>query len=223
MYKHLKIISKELEQDYPLTSQYVNGIYGLAKKLSFQMSTNKAVDTHEDFFQSMLVEACNLEPKFDESRGNSFYTFINRPLRAKMFKDFVSVDVGSEHYKTIKKFVSSYQKTHHLYPNVETISDGVDLPADIIKFEFYGKTVEVSPEDMDEMSMSDEDNVINPMDYTGCLEPIELLVIELMFSEIPEELAETFTMHYLMISKEALAEIMETALGKLRGAINDSL
>lgn len=223
MYKHLKKISAELAEDYPLTSQYVNGIYGLAKKLSFQMSTNRAVYTHEDFFQAMIVEACKLEVKFDESRGNSFYTFINRPLRAQMFKIFVAVDTGSDHYKTIKKFVIEYQKTHHLYPNVETISDGVDLPSDIVKFEFYGKSLEVSPDDMDEMSMSDEDDAINPMDFLHVLDPIELVVIELMFSEIPEELSEAFTIHYLMISKEALDEVMKTALRKLKEAIDESL
>ena len=223
MYKHLKKISAELAEEYPLTSQYVNGIYGLAKKLSFQMSTNKAVYTHEDFFQTMIVEACKLESKFDESRGNSFYTFINRPLRAQMFKAFVAVDVGTEHYKTIKKFVVEYQKTHHLYPNVEVISDGVDLPSDVVKFEFYGKALEISTEDMDEAMMTDEDDTVNPMEFLEVLDPIEQVVIELMFSEIPEELAEAFTTHYLMISKEALDEVMDSALGKLKEAINDSL
>lgn len=223
MYKHLKTISAELAADYPLTSQYVNGIYGLAKKLSFQMSTNHAVFTHEDFFQAMIIEACKLEPKFDESRGNSFYTFINRPLRAQMFKTFVAIDTGTSHYKTIRQFVVDYQKTHHLYPNVETISEAVDIPEDVIKFEFYGKAQEVSPDEIDEIVMSNETNEINPMDYIDVLEPIEQLVIELMFSEIPEELAEVFTLHYLMISKPALDEIMEIALSKLKEAINEDL
>lgn len=223
MYKHLKIISSELATEYPLTSQYVNGIYGLAKKLSFQMSTNRAVFTHEDFFQAMIVEACKLEHKFDASRGNSFYTFINRPLRAQMFKTFVAIDTGTEHYKQIRQFVVEYQKTHHLYPNVETISEAVDLPTDLIKFEFYGKAQEVSPDDMNELAMSDESSEINPMDYIDVLDPIEQLVIELMFSEIPEELSEAFTLHYLMISKPALDEIMEIALSKLKEAINEDL
>jgi len=219
MYKHLKTISKELKNDYPLTSQYVKGIYGLARKLNSQMSTNKAVDTHEDFFQAMITEACKLEPKFDPERGTSFYTFINRPLRAQMFKQFVSVDTDSQDYQDIKSFVRSYEKEHHLYPSVEIISEGTNLPSDLIRLEYYGKVQEVSIYDSDELVDEAPASTPNPKDYVKFLEPDEQMVINLMFSDIPPESAAAFTMHYLSLSRPALDSIMESALTKLKALI----
>ena len=221
MHKYLDEISDGLKDEFPLTSQYVKGIYGLAKKLSYQMSTNKAVDTHADFFQVMLVETCKLEPKFDKERGNSFYTFINRPLRALVFKQFVVVDTSTKHYKDIKTFVRAYEQEHHLYPTIETISDGVELPEQTVKLEFYGRADETYISDDSELFDSVEVTEPTPMDYLGVLDPLETMVIELMYSEIPEELAATFTMHYLSLSKNALDDIHASALAKLREAMED--
>jgi len=218
--KQLKITSANLAEDYPLTSQFVNGIYGLAKKLSYQIATNKAVDSHDDFFQIMLVEACRLEPKFDPDRGTSFYSFINRPLRAKMFKEFIDVDRGGDNYKKIKEFIKGYQADKHIFPSVEIISDELDIPSDVVRLDYYGKTQTISVDDCDDLLLSDEVDGVNPMDYVKYLEPIEQLVISLLYSEIPEDMADVFTRQYLMITQETLEEIRDISLTKLKGLID---
>lgn len=221
MHKHLNDIAVGIQDTYPLTAQYLNGIYGLAKKLSFQMSTNAAVDSYEDFFQVMLIEACNLEEKFDHTRGNSFYTFINRPLKAKAFREFVAVDKNSDTYKTIKEFVKAYGVKHDTYPQVEVISEATGFTSEVIKTIYYGKTPQVSLDALSEDFVSDmgDSLEINPLDYLEYLDDVEATVINLLYGDIHENIAEAFAMNYLCITKVALDIIHTRALDKLRDAI----
>jgi len=225
MTKQLKVIAEGLKDKYPLTAQYVNGIYGLANKLSWQMSTNRSVFTAEDFFQVMIVEACKLEPKFDTERGTSFYSFINRPLRIMMFREFVQVDANTPVYKVIKNFIRDYENKHKTYPSVEIISESTDIAADLIRSSYYGKentvSIEALGEDGVNVSASAEPTSVNPKDFIEYLEPMEQMVIDLMYSEIPEDVAASFTMQYLSISKSSLETIHARALEKLKQAMLD--
>ena len=223
MNKKLEEIAVGIQDTYPLTAQYLNGIYGLAKKLSFQMSTNHAVDDYEDFFQVLVMEACALESKFDVSRGTSFYTFINRPLKAKAFREFVPVDKSTTIYKNIKDFVKEYSLKHDTYPQVEIISEGTGYTHETIKNTYYGKVPQVSLEAMSEDMVSDlaEGPELNPLDYLEYLDDVEAAVISLLYGDIPEAQAETFAMNFLCITRNALKAIHDRAIGKLRVAIED--
>lgn len=218
MQPQLATIAKGLEETNPLTAQYLNGIFGLAKKLSFQMATNHAVDSYEDFFQVMLVEACKLEQKFDKERGTSFYTFINRPLKARAFREFVSVDKSTDAYKDIRTFVKDYEDKHGTYPQVQVISEGTGLEADIVKQVYYGKTQQVSMEALSEdfVSSLEELEATSPLDFLEELDDLEASVISLMYGDIPEATAEAFAMNYLCITKSALYAIHDRAIGKLK-------
>jgi len=223
MNKQLDDIAKGLQDSNPLTAQYLNGIFGLAKKLSFQMSTNHAVDTYEDFFQVLLLEACKLEKKFDKSRGTSFYTFINRPLKAKAFREFVPVDRSTDSYKDIKTFVKDYESKHGTYPQVAIISEGTGYEAGTVKEIYYGKTQQVSLEALSEdyVSSLGDKEVLSPLDFLEDLDDLEASVISLMYGDVPEETAEAFAMNYLCITKSALQSIHDRALSKLKESMLD--
>lgn len=112
------------ESGYPLTSQFYQGISGLARKLASQYQKS---DQEEDFLQVALEVACRYEKRYDPSTAATFYTYINKPIKVMIQESFGNPNRNTHSYKKIQYFVTHHMKVQGTYPDINSISLGTKL------------------------------------------------------------------------------------------------
>jgi RNA polymerase sigma factor (sigma-70 family) len=144
---------------YPQTAKYIDGIIGLAKKLTIKYGQSAHLD---DFIQEALITATKLEQtSWDSARSNSFYTYIVKPIKNQIQHVFGNRNRRHKKYKIIQKFIETYS-TENLgrYPDVSTISNGTKLSHFEIMSIYYDKhnTIQLSALDDEFVATDNEDD-----------------------------------------------------------------
>lgn len=200
-----------LEEGYPLTSQYYQGITGLAKRLALKY---QQLNNEQDFCQTALLVACQSEHKFNPENGASFYTFASQPIKSAIQEAFGNSNAGSKLYRKLSKFILEFQTKEGTYPTMDDIVIGTKLSRFKIMEVYFTHSREVSLEDSEELM---EDDNLWISEYLGVLTEEEQKVIELVFYEDKsiQEVAVTIGK-----SLQYANGMLVTSLGKLKGAIN---
>lgn len=126
-FKRTAIITSDslIEAGFPLTADYLKGIYSLASRLSKMYGK---AHLEEDFQQSAVLVATLKESKYDSTRGASFYTFVAPSIQATLFQQFGTVKQHSSLYKKLEVFTRQFEETHNYYPDTLQMSEALNVP-----------------------------------------------------------------------------------------------
>ena len=147
-----------LEDGCPQTAKYLNAIGSEARYLSKKY--NMPGD-YEDFFQLALIEAVRLEPVFDITKGNTFLSFIRKPIKQIMQKLYGFSRSSTNKYNKIVKFMKAYEVEHGVLPTTDIIAKALGVTEWALKSIYYGKPIKVSLDALgDDFHLSNEQTAL---------------------------------------------------------------
>jgi DNA-directed RNA polymerase specialized sigma24 family protein len=191
------LISQLEAQGFPRTASYVYALGKEARTLSIKYGVQQ---DYEGIFNLLLSEAVRVEPLFDDSKGNTFLTFLRKPLRHLMQKTYGYSTSSIKLYNQIKRYIKQYEETKGVIPDVPTIAKGLDMTTTKVCSVFIGKphiisTDALSPE---VLSSTMEDPVelllegLNPEDrqliFQRYIEEFTINELSLMYGTHPHVL-----------------------------------
>jgi len=149
-----KVIENQLEIDgYPLTAKYVNAIGAEARKLSIKYGKTQ---DYEDIFNISLIEATRLEGRFDVSKGNTFFTFVRKPIRFAVQKVYGYSKGVVRKFNKINKFMKAYEIANGHLPDIPTIAKGLEITPFAVRSIFQGKPFSVSIDSINPILLTTE-------------------------------------------------------------------
>lgn len=131
------------ESGFPQTSKYINAI---SKEVRFLSKKYNMASDYEDMLQLALIEAVRLEPVFDIKKGNTFLSFIRKPIRQIMQKLYGFSRSSTNSYNKIVKFMKAYETEHSVLPTTDIIAKALNMTEWKLKSIYYGKPLKVSLE-----------------------------------------------------------------------------
>ena len=164
-----KVVMDDLRlQGFPETAKYLPAIYSEARYLAGKYHV---MHDYQDVCQIALIEAVRLEKKFNLELGNTFMSFIKKPIRHAVQKVYGYSKADTNKYNKVIKFMRTYQDKHEILPSTSEIAKALSITEVNLKSIYFGKPFQVSldsfgdtfVEDNDQVRLTDEVNAIFEM------------------------------------------------------------
>jgi len=200
-----------LLNDYPLVSQFLPGILGLAKKLSFRY---KQEHNEEDFQQVAVATACRYESRYVD-QGATFYSYVTKPIETAIQDEFGNPHSKTKVYKLVLKSINEYIEKYGEYPDIASIQAWSKLSYIDILSVYFDREREISLTDMVE---EEHTSYAWVTDHLAVLTSLEQQLVDLVFFQdlTPRQAAVSLGIH---ISK--INNMMDVAINKLKQSIGD--
>jgi len=208
--------AKELAKaGFPLTAKYIHGIYKVAAELSLRYQMRQDL---EDFIQLAVIEAIRLEPIFDASKGNSFLSFIRKPIKQVAQKLYGYSRSSSNKFNKVAKFMEAYLVEHSVYPTVPIISKSLGITEWDVKSIYFGRPVKISLEALaEDFSLEDENSESIDDTLEDLLFGIEELDKKILLGFYIEEFNVEQLASIYNLPKKTIISILDSTIKFLKG------